>query len=468
MGVVVVLALACFYLCQGEEESRHISKGKSEVGRHILQRERRSPRKSEKKRAGKGKKKRAGKGKKKRAGKGKKKSRKLKRKGKKNRKAGSNRRKNKGAKNAGNKIKKGGKRIKTPGKNTLKRKGKKVQKIKEIKRKVKISKKGRQSTKQTPNKGVRKRVANNLIGYHCEYVDLCLIDRMSTTGCGTGQKFVIKTKKGTRRQFLMIDGAKVIAFLDAGKKITDCGGNLTDVTSNVKCKTVPGAIDVKLQRQNVTTAAAAATTAAPAAPTTAAPTTAAPPPPAPATPAAPMTDSMPELSAGQIHCPCPTRTCFTTITSTGNSHKIQCGTNTFTVPCGGPLMGSKLGIIINIIDVFEHNLCTTNTYVTLIHDLVWMCRDLNVGADDSCETATLMPTTPSPTPTPAPAVTTTTTTGGSVTTTAASVTTTTGGSVTTTVASVTTTTAASVTTTTVASVTTTTAASVTTTTAASV
>ena len=151
-----------------------------------------------------------------------------------------------------NKIKKGGKRIKTPGKNTLKRKGKKVQKIKEIKRKVKISKKGRKSTKQTPNKGVRKRLANNLIGYHCEYVDLCLIDRMSTTGCGTGQKFVIKvvfcflysiiqipifqTKKGTRRQFLMIDGAKVIAFLDAGKKITDCGGNLTDVTSNVKCK----------------------------------------------------------------------------------------------------------------------------------------------------------------------------------------------------------------------------------------
>merc|ERR1719317_656919 len=166
-----------------------------------------------------------------------------------------------------------------------------------------------------------------------------------------------------------------------------------------------------------------------------------------------MTDSMPELSAGQIHCPCPTRTCFTTIISTGNSHKIQCGTNTFTVPCGGPLMGSKLGIIINIIDVFEHNLCTTNTYVTLIHDLVWMCRNLNVGADDSCETATLMPTSPSPTPTPTPAP------APAVTTTAASAVTTTAASVTTTVASVTTTTAASVTTTTVASVTTTVATS---------
>merc|ERR1719312_1723497 len=184
---------------------------------------------------------------------------------------------------------------------------------------------------------------------------------------------------------------------------------------------------------------------------------------------------MPELSAGQIHCPCPTRTCFTTITSTGNSHKIQCGTNTFTVPCGGPLMGSKLGIIINIIDVFEHNLCTTNTYATLIHDLVWMCRDLNVGASDSCETATMMPTTPtpsptpspkpSPSPTPAPAV--TTTAASAVTTTAASVTTTTGGSVTTTAASVSTTTVASVTTTTAASVTTTTVASAVTTTATS-
>merc|ERR1719228_2113519 len=284
--------------------------------------------------------------------------------------------------------------------------------------------------------------ANNLIGYHCEYVDLCMIDRMSKTGCDMGQKFVIKTKKGTRRQFLMIDGAKVIAFLDKGKKITDCAGNLTDVTSNVKCKTIPGAIDVKLQRQNgtndTTTAAAAPTTAA-GAPTTAAPA-------APTTAAAPMTDSMPELSAGQIHCPCPTRTCFTTITSTGNNHRVTCGSNSFDVACGGPLMGSKLGLIINIIDVFEHNLCTTNTYVTLIHDLVWMCRDQNVGASDACETATLM-----------------TPTGGSCgdTTTAASADTTTAASAdTTTAASAVTTTAASATTTTAASVTTTTAASV--------
>merc|ERR1711970_315055 len=240
--------------------------------------------------------------------------------------------------------------------------------------------------------------------------------------------------------------------------------------------TIPGAIDVKLQRQNgtneTTTAAAAPTTAAP---TPAAPTTAAPVPspvPAPVPAPAPVTDSMPELSAGQIHCPCPTRTCFTTITSTGNNHRVQCGSNSFDVACGGPLMGSKLGIIINIIDVFEHNLCTTNTYVTLIHDLVWMCRDQNVGASDACETATLMtPTGGSGGMTTASADTTTGETGTAVlmTTTASSGDTTTGASAdTTTAASVTTTTAASADTTTAASAVTTTAGSATTTTVASV
>merc|ERR1712055_1049385 len=221
-----------------------------------------------------------------------------------------------------NRRQKGRKTSKTQNKNKLKKKRKQIQKKKAKQSKIRFVQKSRKSMKQTPNERMRKGGrANNLIGYHCEYVDLCMIDRMSKTGCDMGQKFVIKTKKGTRRQFLMIDGAKVIAFLDKGKKITDCAGNLTDVTSNVKCKTIPGAIDVKLQRQNgtndTTTAAAAPTTAAPAAPTTAVPA-----PAPPTTAAAPMTDSMPELSAGQIHCPCPTRTCFTTITSTGNNHRV--------------------------------------------------------------------------------------------------------------------------------------------------
>ena len=73
---------------------------------------------------------------------------------------------------------------------------------------------------------------------------------MAEVGCNVGQKFVIKvtkcfvseylsfaqSPKGTRRQFLMLDGAKIIAFLKIGQKITDCVGTLTDVTNRVSCK----------------------------------------------------------------------------------------------------------------------------------------------------------------------------------------------------------------------------------------
>ena len=51
-----------------------------------------------------------------------------------------------------------------------------------------------------------------------------------------------------------------------------------------------------------------------------------------------VTDSMPPLQQGQINCPCPQRTCITTITSTNNMHTITCGSNTHDVTCGGPLM----------------------------------------------------------------------------------------------------------------------------------
>merc|ERR1712128_211229 len=273
-------------------------------------------------------------------------------------------------------------------------------------------------------------------------------------------------------------------------KITDCKGNLTDVTTQVSCKTVPGVADIKLLRQNETT------TDAPDSETSPAPAPTPAPAPSPATEAAPVTDAMPPLQAGQVHCPCPTRTCFTTITSTNNNHKVQCGSSSFDVPCGGPLMGSKLGLIISIIDVFEQPLCSTNTYVTLINDLVWRCPNLDMPEDASCEEAENMePTTeavaepsdmpegtsdmpdePSDMPTGAsdmpteasemPSVAVATTTVPSdATTTVGSAETTTGASAdTTTSGDTTTTTSADTTTTTTASVTTTTTASATTTT----
>merc|ERR1712142_19637 len=193
-----------------------------------------------------------------------------------------------------NKKRKNTKKTIIPKKKTLKKKKNSRQS-----KTKKVAKKGRKSLKPTFDKGVRKSARKPLIGFHCQYVDLCMIERMSESGCNSGRKFVIKAPKGTRRQFLMLDGSKVIAFLEKGKKITDCGGNLTDVTTKVTCKSIPGADLVKLQRQNETTATTTAAETTTAAAPSPAPTTAPAPSPAPTTEAASMTDSMPELSAGQ-------------------------------------------------------------------------------------------------------------------------------------------------------------------------
>merc|ERR1712123_519642 len=356
--------------------------------------------------------------------------------------------------------------------------------IKTKKKRVLKKKASKSETLIKPSKGTRQLSRKVLTGAHCQYVDLCMIDRMSESGCTTGQKFVIKSPKGTRRQFLMVDGSKIIAFLLSGKKITDCKGNLTDVTTPVSCKTVPGVADIKLLRQNETTTDAPDSETSPAPAPTPAPAPAPAPAaaPSPATEAAPVTDAMPPLQAGQVHCPCPTRTCLTDITSTNNNHKVQCGSSSFDVPCGGPLMGSKLGLIISIIDVFEQPLCSTNTYVTLINDLVWRCPNLEVSEDASCEEAEVTePTTEAETETSdmpegtseMPDGATNMTDGASDMPTGASemptgaVATTVGSAETTAGASVDTTTSADTTTTSAADTTTTTTASVTTTTTAS-
>ena len=48
------------------------------------------------------------------------------------------------------------------------------------------------------------------------------------------------------------------------------------------------------------------------------------------------------------------------------------------------LQGSKVGSILTIIDVFAQPLCSTNTYLTLIKDLVWKCSDLDIPEDGPC------------------------------------------------------------------------------------
>merc|ERR1711892_1578511 len=360
------LAMSCVYCSQAEEESSSLQQDLNKISRNAnihFSRERRSPEKRAKKKAGRGKR------------------RNPKARGDK-RKIISNSKRSKALKKKTRNEQKKARQSKKSKQKSIRNNGEQ-QKTKTKKNRVLKKKASKSETLIKPSKGNRQLSRKVLTGAHCQYVDLCMIDRMSESGCTTGQKFVIKSPKGTRRQFLMVDGSKIIAFLLSGKKITDCKGNLTDVTTQVSCKTVPGVADIKLLRQNETTTDAPDSETSPAPAPTPAPAPAA--GPSPATEAAPVTDAMPPLQAGQVHCPCPTRTCFTTITSTNNNHKVQCGSSSFDVPCGGPLMGSKLGLIISIIDVFEQPLCSTNTYVTLINDLVWRCPNLDVPEDASCE-----------------------------------------------------------------------------------
>ena len=46
---------------------------------------------------------------------------------------------------------------------------------------------------------------------------------------------MIKQAKNTRKQFLMLEGEPIIAFVLNGKKFTDCE-SYTEVTSSVECK----------------------------------------------------------------------------------------------------------------------------------------------------------------------------------------------------------------------------------------
>ena len=60
-----------------------------------------------------------------------------------------------------------------------------------------------------------------------------------------GSKFVIKKVRGVRKQFLILDGQAVIAFVENKKKFADCS-KYKDITESVKCKQVDGADKIDL------------------------------------------------------------------------------------------------------------------------------------------------------------------------------------------------------------------------------
>ena len=95
------------------------------------------------------------------------------------------------------------------------------------------------------------RVVENrkITGKDCEYIKLC--DVIKNNGCEDGKvallfndfanktilgnKFVIRKMKGTRKQFLILNGNPVLGFVQKKKKFTSCK-SYTQITANLKCK----------------------------------------------------------------------------------------------------------------------------------------------------------------------------------------------------------------------------------------
>ena len=88
-----------------------------------------------------------------------------------------------------------------------------------------------------------------ITGKDCEYIKLC--DVIKNSGCEDGKvsvlfhniennpilgnKFVIRKKKGTRKQFVILNGSPVLGFVQKKKKFTSCK-SYTQITANLKCK----------------------------------------------------------------------------------------------------------------------------------------------------------------------------------------------------------------------------------------
>ena len=103
-----------------------------------------------------------------------------------------------------------------------------------------------ESTRAVPT-GVR----TPFVGKTCEWIDIskvrlvaCILWALTESfgqvksggqNCGDGTKFVIKQEKGTRKQFLFVDGKNIIAFVKNKEKFVNCS-SFTEVTEMVQCK----------------------------------------------------------------------------------------------------------------------------------------------------------------------------------------------------------------------------------------
>jgi len=80
-------------------------------------------------------------------------------------------------------------------------------------------------------------------GKSCEYINITAIK--NNPSCKHGTKYVIKQAPKTRKQFLMMNGDPIIAFIEKGLKFSQCT-QYTDITSGVVCKDVEALGEIDL------------------------------------------------------------------------------------------------------------------------------------------------------------------------------------------------------------------------------
>merc|ERR1711928_186270 len=83
-----------------------------------------------------------------------------------------------------------------------------------------------------------------LKGAACDFISLCRVS------CPDGSKFVVKQERGVRKQFLVLNGESVLAFVAKPSqanavKFSQCA-TYRDITEEVGCKPVEGAAGLSL------------------------------------------------------------------------------------------------------------------------------------------------------------------------------------------------------------------------------
>merc|ERR1719431_639230 len=90
-----------------------------------------------------------------------------------------------------------------------------------------------------------------ITGKDCEYIKLCEV--LNNTTCSNGDKFVIRKMRGTRRQFLILNGSPVMGFRQRKKKFFSCS-SFTQITASLQCKEVSGLDSLDLSTNTSATA----------------------------------------------------------------------------------------------------------------------------------------------------------------------------------------------------------------------